>query len=269
MISKLQAALLALAAATAPLAQAHDFWIQPDSFFVANEGVAPFTLQAGHGPERQRSRIPFGRIVQFAEVTPLGRLVDLRATLTSSAARLEVPGAHVLYLVTDNRAQSHLPAARFNAYLREEGLTPALEHRTATQQMKRPGAERYSRVAKALVQVGPAGAGGQDHAARALGLPLEIVLERSPYLLPKTALLPVRVLYEGRPLAGGLVKLTNLDDDAAPVETQRTDAAGNASFTMPPPGKWLLNVVWTKPAQQDGIDYETVFSSLSFGIPVR
>ncbi len=37
---------------------------------------------------------------------------------------------------------------------------------------------------------------------------------------------------------------------------------------MPGGGAWLLNVVWTKPVQQaDGIDFETVFSSLSFGVP--
>jgi len=32
-------------------------------------------------------------------------------------------------LETDDRAQSHLPAIRFNDYLRAEGLTAALEQR--------------------------------------------------------------------------------------------------------------------------------------------
>jgi uncharacterized GH25 family protein len=264
MIGKLHAAVLGFAALAAPLASSHDFWVQPERFVVPNEDVTRFTLQAGHGPERQRSRIPLARIVRFADLTPLGQESDLRAALHSGAGhRFEVPGAHLVYLVSDNRAQSHLPAARFNAYLREEGLAAAPAHAGHV-------TERYRRVAKALVQVGPVGAGGQDQASRALGLPLEIVPERSPYLVPKTALMPVRVLYEGRPLAGGLVKLTNLDDDAAPVDAQRTDAAGIATFRMPPAGNWLLNVVWTTPVHgRDGIDYETVFSSLSFGVAAQ
>jgi hypothetical protein len=35
--------------------------------------------------------------------------------------------------------------------------------------------------------------------------------------------------------------ITNLEHDAAPVETQLTDRAGRASFTMPNDGSWLLN----------------------------
>jgi hypothetical protein len=35
---------------------------------------------------------------------------------------------------------------------------------------------------------------------------------------------------------------------------------------MPRSGSWLLNVIWTKPlAASDETDFETVFSSLSFG----
>jgi hypothetical protein len=30
-----------------------------------------------------------------------------------------------------------------------------------------------------------------------------------------------------------------------------------------------MDVVWTKPLTDEGVDFETVFSSLSFGFPVR
>jgi uncharacterized GH25 family protein len=133
--------------------------------------------------------------------------------------------------------------------------------------LDRPGAERYRRVAKTLVQVGPPGAGGQEAATRPLGLPLEIVPDRSPYLQPATARLPIRLLYQGRPLAGARVKLSSLDDDGAPIDARVTDAAGNALFALPPPGSWRLAVVWTQPADGgDGIDFDTVFSSLTFAV---
>ena len=77
---------------------------------------------------------------------------------------------------------------------------------------------------------------------------------------------PVRVFYENRPLAGALVKLTNLKDDATPFEVHLTGEDGRASFAMPTSGAWLLNVIWTKALPRtDEADFETVFSSLSFG----
>src|SRR6266404_4589202 len=68
-----------------------------------------------------------------------------------------------------------------------------------------------------------------------------------PYGAKRSATLPVRVLYAGHALAGGLVKLTNLANDASPFEVRVTDRDGRASFTMPNAGAWLLNVIWTKP----------------------
>ena len=74
------------------------------------------------------------------------------------------------------------------------------------------------------------------------------------------------MLYKNRPLAGALVKLTNLQDDAMPFEMHLTDLEGRASFIMPASGAWLLNVIWTEALPPtDEVDFETVFSSLSFG----
>jgi hypothetical protein len=80
--------------------------------------------------------------------------------------------------------------------------------------------------------------------------------------------LPVRVLYQGHALAGALVKLTRLEHDATPLETHLTDRAGRAVFAMPSSGTWLLNVIWTRvqPSTAE-TDFETTFSSLSFGFP--
>ena len=101
------------------------------------------------------------------------------------------------------------------------------------------------------------------NATRVFGLPLELVLERSPFAGTARQELPVRVLYKGQPLQGCLVKLTDLARDAKPVAQARTDRQGRAIFTLPHRGNWLLNVVWSEPVQRgDGIDVETIFSSL-------
>jgi hypothetical protein len=80
-------------------------------------------------------------------------------------------------------------------------------------------------------------AGRHRREAHPLGLLLEIVPEQSPYAQLRPATLPVRVIYEGRPLAGALLKLTNLEHDAVPLEMHLTDSAGRASFSMPK-GRW-------------------------------
>lgn len=232
------------------------------------------TLQVGHGPFRQRSPIPMHRIIRFTAIAPKGAMIDLRDRLQlgertkDGDLQFQNPGTYVLVLQTDDRAETHLPAIRFNDYLKTEGLTPALEQRARMHRMDADGSENYSRCAKSLLQVGATSGGSQTQITKPIGLPLEIVPEKSPYAEPRSAILPVRVIYEGRPLAGALVKLTNLEHDATPFEVQLTDRAGRASFTMPNSGTWLLNVIWTKalPSSRE-TDFETVFSSLSFGFP--
>lgn len=254
-------------------AVAHDFWVQPNEYWLLPGVVTPLTLQVGHGPYRQRSPIPLDRITRFAAITPRGAILDLRerlrpgAPLEDGTLVFTEPGTYTVVLETDNRAQSHLPAIRFNDYLQVEGLTPALEERLRSGRMGTDGSEIYSRHAKALIQVG-SGTPAISRVTQPSGLPLEIVPEVNPYAQPRPPDLPVRVLYEGRPLPGALIKLTELEHDAVPFETHRTDAAGRATFTLPGGGSWLLNVIWTKPLPKTSeTDFETVFSSLSFGFP--
>jgi uncharacterized GH25 family protein len=256
------------------LVEAHDFWLQPSEYWMSPDALTSMTLQVGHGPFRQRSPIPARRITRFQAIAPTGAVVDLHEQLRLGQAtedgdfRLKNPGAYVLVLQTDDRAQTHLPSIRFNDYLRVEGLTPALAQRARLHRMDADGSERYSRCAKSIVQVGPPAAGSQVQVSKPVGLPLEIVPEANPYGVPRSATLPVRVIYAGRPLAGALVKLTDLENDASPFEMHVTDHDGRARFTMPSSGTWLLNVIWTKALpRSDETDFETVFSSLSFGFP--
>jgi uncharacterized GH25 family protein len=267
------AVALSLGLTLAGAAAAHDFWLQPAAFWTAPGATTAITLQVGHGPFRQRTPIALRRIVRFTANGPGGETADLRGALRlggpteDGAIQLSGPGAHVLALETDAEAQSHLPAIRFNDYLKAEGLTPALDARATAHRTDTDGSENYRRCAKALVQVGPA-APSSAVVIRPLGLVLEIVPETNPYAIPRAARLPVRVMFEGRALPGALVKLTNLDHDAEPVEAHRSDAAGRAVFAMPPAGRWQMNVIWTKPLPRSReTDFETSFSSLSFGLP--
>ncbi|WP_310542650.1 DUF4198 domain-containing protein [Phenylobacterium sp.] len=270
-IRSLGAGVLLAATLTAG-ASAHDFWVQPAQFWLPSNGAVLTSLQVGHGPSRERWGADVNRVTSFYSLGPAGRtdrLAELRAggMDRDHQVRFAGPGVHVLVLQT-NHAQSELPGPRFTSYLKEEGLTPAINLRAQRKITDQPGREVYTRRAKALVQVGAPSARLDALATRPVGLSLEIVPEVNPYAPTVGTNLPVRILYEGRPLAGALVKLNNLDFDGQPVAEIRSDSAGRAVFNVPRTGSWQLNVIWTKPLKDTAkADFDTTFSSLTFGFP--
>lgn len=248
---------------------AHDFWIQPARFQVAPSAAIPITFQVGHGADRQRWGNGLNRIMLLNDFSISGRR-DIRGELQARGpadlvTRTKIEGLHVLAIQT-TYAFSDLPAIRFNDFAKEEGLAAVLAARQRAGTTGQAGRERYSRRAKALIQVGRQTAANQRLATQAIGLKLEIVPERNPYALGVARILPVRVLYNGRRLSNALVKLTNLGNDAKPIAVKRTDGNGRASFQIPAAGAWLLNVIWSEPVQGDPkVEFDTTFSSLTFG----
>lgn len=263
---------IASCAALTGTALAHDFWIQPSHFWIAPGGTTSLGILVGHGPARQRWVLRLNRVVALFSIGPSGRRVDHRSKLSQgtyapdAAINFPVPGLHVIAFENIASVNS-LPSDRFNDYLRAEGIRPAIEWRQKTGATGQPGREIYSRRAKALVQVGRPSPGRQAQATIRLGITLEIVPDVNPYSPGASRALPVRVFYRGRPQPGAFVKLTNLADDERPVETHTTNAAGRAFFRLPRSGEWQFNVVWTRPVRDPDADFETVFSSLTFGFP--
>lgn len=258
---------LSLLLASTPVI-AHDFWIQPQRFQVAPNAPLELTFQVGHAAARER----WGRLDRLLLLQDFwsGQRRDLRADVRKGGpadvvTRFAVPGLHVLAMQS-NYATSNLPAIRFNDYAKLEGLTPILAARQRAGTSDQAGRERYSRRAKALIQVGVQTAANNAQATRAVGLKLEIVPERNPYALGASRLLPVRVIYNGRRVPGATVKLTRLESDAKPYAIAVTDRDGRASFRVPPAGSWLVNVLWSEPVRGDpNVEFDTTFSSLTFG----
>ncbi|MEW6598756.1 MAG: DUF4198 domain-containing protein [Pseudomonadota bacterium] len=268
----LAAGLAVLWALSTDVAAAHDFWIQPDRFEASPGGSVKMALLVGHGRYREVSLIPASRVTSFELRDAAGvhdRRSDLRLGVANAqtVVQLNRPGLNMLSLSTDG-TYSELPSLRFNDYIKVEGLTPAIEYRARTGQNDALGREIYSRRAKALIEVGAGSPKDEALVTRPIGLTLEIVPEKNPYAAGFDGVLPVRILYQGRPLAGALVKLNNLDFDERPVETHATDAQGRAVFRLPKVGLWQLNVIWTRLIAKDPkADFETTFSSLSLGFP--
>ena len=268
---QLTAAAILTAALFVPVAAvAHDFWLQPNNFQLAPGATTTMTIQVGHGVNRQKSLITADRVTRFDSFSTgshLDRRPELKLGDANVDTTLHFPRTGLQLLVFEtNGTYSDLPDIRFNDYITFEGMTPALDLRHNTNTTATDGKEVYSRRAKALIQVGPYNKSDDAVATRPIGMSLEIVPLANPYAPGFTGKLPVRIYYYGKALPGATVMMNNLQFDDRPTEIVKSDAAGNATMTIPRLGEWQVNVVWTRPIANDPkADYETMFSSLTFG----
>ena len=245
-----------------PAVQAHDFWIEPESFRPAVGQKVPVHLYVGMDFKGDPAPyIPewFERYVyvnaQGEQPVPGLPGDDPAGTVPITAAGLTVIGYRsTKFSVTFDTAEE------FEKYLIKEGLERNLEllkGKSSTGKIT----ENYSRCAKALVMSGPAA----TPADRVLGFRIELVAEKSPYA--GNGPVPFRLLYENRPLAGALVVAFN---KAAPLDKlkARTDQEGRVTFDIKRRGTWLVTAVHMIPAPR-GADaqWESIWASLSFERP--
>ena len=254
-------------------AAAHDFWIEPASFWpVPGQQVAVRLLVGEHFSGDALGRPPAVSMHRFVFVeASTNTTVELGGRTGADPAgvfRVAGPGAYIVGFHGKPNA-IELPADKFNAYLQDEGLESVLALRAERGQLDQPGREIYSRCAKTLVFAGLTAQNSRP-ADRALGFALELIAERQPWLLLNGESLPVRLLYEGRPLAGALVVALHRADLNNKLGL-RTDAEGRVFFPLSHDGEWLLKAGHMRPAAAgSGADWESLWASLSFAIgPVR
>jgi uncharacterized GH25 family protein len=259
-------AALAILLGASPLL-AHDFWIEPTSFHPEVGSVVGLSLRVGQGFRGDPVPLNPGKVVKFVTVSPAGaetRVDGIPGRDPAGRVRVTQPGYGVIgYRSTPSFLE--LPAEKFEAYLKEEGLESIVETRARRGDSKKPSKEIYSRCAKSLLDAGGAGTAGFD---RALGFRLELVPEKSPKRIGNGGgSLPVRLLYEEKPLAGALVVAINRDDPGKPISA-RTDRSGGVLLPLPRGGVWLVKAVHMIPAPaESGADWESLWASLTFEAP--
>jgi uncharacterized GH25 family protein len=248
----------------APLA-AHDFWIEPSSFRPAVGSTVALRLMVGQKfrgdalPRNPASIVQFVLASDAGQTPVSGRAADEPAGAVSIAG----PGIQVIGYRSRNSHVS-LEPAQFEDYLREEGLERVIQARRERGESQKPSREAYSRCAKTLLLAGGPSKTGSD---RALGFTLELVAERSPYALKAGDSLPVRILYEAKPLPGALVVALAYDDPDKKL-SQRSDAEGRVTFRIPKEGVWLVKAVHIVRTTTDPeADWESFWASLTFEIP--
>ena len=257
---------LALAAfsALSGSALAHDFWIEPSTFRPAVGSTVALRLVVGQGfrgdalPRNPALIVRFVLVSDAGETAVAGRPADEPA----GSVRIDRPGLQVAGY-RSRTSQVSLEPAKFEEYLREEGLEAILTERTRRGEGQKPSRELFSRCARTLLQAGDA-ASGSD---RPLGFTLELVAEKNPYALAPGAELPVRITYEGKPLANALVAALPYDEPDRKL-SQRSDANGRVVFRLPRVGVWLVKAVYmVRTKDNPDADWESFWASLTFEVP--
>jgi hypothetical protein len=252
----LSAALVALCG-SAPLANAHEYWLVPSRYRAGAEDTVAIEARVGTGFRGEPRPFADRRADRRAAALRLRgpREVDLLPAAADGAplfARFRpADGRGVVVAYESNFATISIPGSEFDDYLKTEGLERALRLRRERGDTA-AGRERYARCAKTWI-----GGAETQRLARPMGLTLELVPLRDPN---GEGPLRVRALFRSRPLDGLLVRAWRQPPAADPhaaardstgaVAEGRTGRDGVATLALPGPGEYLLSGVHMLPADE-------------------
>ena len=268
-IAALATILAALLLSPAGPATAHDYWIEPSLFRLDPGGRVLFYLRVGEHFSGEPAAFSIERMTRF-RIDSSSRQFDVLPLQHDPAgmARLKEYGLQVVSF-ENTPTYLELPAERFNAYLRAEGLESTLQAREEAGASDQLGKEAFSRCAKALLWVegGEPLAAGADLHARPVGTTLELLPETNPYGMQAPVMLSVKLLYRGQPVPRALVMALRKE---APGEVQRVESGpdGRAEFQLQRGGVWMVKAVhMVAAAPTEPEDWRSYWASLTFELP--
>ena len=258
--------------------QAHEFWLTPVTAPLAAGESARLTLRVGEYFEGDIVGFSASHTLALRRYSAAGS-TDLRALLPGAtvvpALLVPMPTAGTHMVIFNNQPSIiSLPAGTFNAYLHEEGLDFIKAQREAAGNAEKAGRERYRRFVKTLIRIKPAtdaipsAATRPDTTHAALtGQRLEILPMTDPLALAPGDVLSVRVEFDGKPLAGALLKAWHRRGGQTLIIRAKTAADGSASFDLPYAGPWMISVVHMVPViGVKDVDWDSMWSNLSFNL---
>jgi uncharacterized GH25 family protein len=248
---------------------AHDTWLQPTVSAVAPGDIINLTLTSANGfkgaekgpaPERvHRAFLRLADVIVPLDISPASEKV------LGFSAKPGLPGVGVCAVELKPR-DLELPPHLIQHYFDEIHAGEALRRQWLEVPEPRRWRERYIKVAKTFVRVGDPSVPAKDW-SEPNGLTLEILPERDPTTLQVGDLLPVRVLRNGTPLAEFTLGFVAEGETHHHVVT--TDADGRAAAPVDRPGLWLVHGTDLWRSQQEGCEWESVFTTLVVEVAAR
>ncbi len=274
-------ALLAAAGvlASAALLFAHDFWIVPNAFDVADGASIEVRGQTSTRFPTTVSAVTPERVADARLLGVQGeeRITDLSVSGKSLLLkhRPSAPGQRVVAVALVTRS-SRAATAGLKRYIALEGA-PQLAERYEREGAFATGdsvTQKTTKYAKTLVEIGR---GGPRAFARAAGHALEFVPLTDPHALQPRDTLAVRLVFRGQPLAAahlhaGWASERALDDSAAVSNDSKdlslvTDAEGVARVPVGQTGLWNVRTLHAAPvAGAPAGQWDVAFATIVFRV---
>ena len=267
---KMGCASLFIAFVMAGPLSAHEFWLEAKVFVVEADAGVEVELRVGQ--DFGGSEYPFiaQRFKSFdvyaggKKRAYAGRAGDRPAYLDKKpAAGLQVLAYHS---TPDTLKFTKARPDLLETYLKAEGLDFVLEKHRADGLPEIGISEKYTRNAKALIQVGSK-VGGVD---RAMGMPFELVVQGTPYDGDNSV--TVQLLLNGKAMANYPINVFTKKSDVSRNEINtkqtrvQTDSRGFATVTFAKGTKVLLSSVWIERLPEGAEHfYESWWASMTFG----
>lgn len=250
---------------TLMMAQAHEFWLQPDQYRYPPGETAVIRFRVGENFTGEPWNLERHRADVLKWYFQTGEK-DLRSEIKNQKNKnLEIPalkaGTH-LFALQSNAAYIEMGGQKFNDYLQEDGIDNVLDQRKKTNDTTR-AREFYTRYAKLLIQAGPT---TDNTFQRRVGFPLEIVPLQNPYNLKSGDYLDCRILHNSRPLPHQKVKVWSFIGNRIFLQNLYTEKDGTLRFPLSSKGPWMVSSVVMEKSARPGADYESKWASLVFGI---
>lgn len=241
--------------AIAGVAEAHDTWLLPDLFALAAGAPVELSARAGGGKFPAGSAVPLARVaaVRLLGASTESQLTDVRAE--GGALRLRhaptTAGQYRVVLTLLPGTIRSTPAGLLR-FLRLEGGAAEAERveRLGLVQGEDSVVFVHAASASTLIEVGR---GGARAFQRSTGLALEFLPQHDPGALAVGDTLSLRVMGDGKPVAGIGVEYKPAADTlaagAAPPAyvSARTDVDGVVRLPLTAAGPWIVRAAYVSP----------------------
>ena len=259
---------------TSGLVFAHDLWLVPATFSVAPDTRVAVMLNTGDTFPVSDAAVKPERIERAALITAEGStpVATFRTEATSTVADIVAPskeGGAIVEVVLKPIATKQ-PRASFDEFVKHEGLDAIAEQLARTSERRAEERRTYAKYAKTLLRIGN-GKGAAKLYQKPLGHRLEIVADTDPFSLRPGGKFRVRLLFDGKPLAGARVVIGSTATETATQSKMpgvRTDSKGHADLQLDKTGRvHYVHALHMIPSTAGSdVEWESFWATLTFGV---
>jgi uncharacterized GH25 family protein len=252
------------------LLSSHEFWLQPDKFIYQKGEKANIRFLVGENFEGEnwsgnRSRV---NSLVFYQNNQQKDLTNALSENKGDSLQLLIEQEGTA-MITFNSKNSfiELEAAKFNDYLKEDGLTSAIEYRKTHHETDSMGNEFYQRSVKTIIQ---AGNKYDDIYKKETTLPLDIIPQENPYQLTDGAEISIKIFFQKKPLTNTLIKIWHRENNKTRQQDMTTDLNGMIRLNVKRSGHWMISAVKMVHLENDPkANWQSYWGSLTWGYDKR